>query len=283
MTIEGKVALITGGSGGLGRVHCLTLAKAGCNVAVTGHSHLEKAEAVVKEIQAVGRKALAVKMDVADLAQVQEGVKKIAEAIGPVDILVNNAAFGIVRAVTIIKMDRKDWDRDLSVNLTGAFNTIKCCMPGMLERGWGRIVNISSISGTMGGFGQCSYAATKAALIGLTKTVALEGARKGVTCNALVLGVFDGLFLPVRAAPVLEVERGGPADPVGVSRMKPFGQAYLLLEIGPIRAHGAEGEPANVVLVKLGDELFFILLGQCHEMGVRIDLGAPHKLFHCHA
>ena len=192
MTIEGKVALVTGGSGGLGRVHCLTLAKAGCNIAVTGHSHLEKAEAVVKEIQAVGRKALAVKMDVADLAQVQEGVKKIAEAIGPVDILVNNAAFGIVRAVTIIKMDRKDWDRDLSVNLTGAFNTIKCCMPGMLERGWGRIINISSISGTMGGFGQCSYAATKAALIGLTKTVALEGARKGVTCNALVLGVFDG-------------------------------------------------------------------------------------------
>ncbi len=192
MTIEGKIALVTGGSGGLGRVHCLTLAKAGCNVAVTGHSHLEKAEAVVKEIQAMGRKALAVKMDVADLAQVQEGVRKLAEAIGPVDILVNNAAFGIVRAVTIVKMDRKDWDRDLSVNLTGAFNTIKCCMPGMLERGWGRIINISSISGTMGGFGQCSYAATKAALIGLTKTVALEGARKGVTCNALVLGVFDG-------------------------------------------------------------------------------------------
>ena len=192
MTIEGKIALVTGGSGGLGRVHCLTLAQAGCNVAVTGHSHLEKAEAVVKEIQAMGRKALAVKIDVANLAEVQEGVKKIAEAIGPVDILVNNAAFGIVRAVTIIKMDRKDWDRDLSVNLTGAFNTIKCCMPGMLERGWGRIINISSISGTMGGFGQCSYAATKAALIGLTKTVALEGARKGVTCNALVLGVFDG-------------------------------------------------------------------------------------------
>ncbi len=89
-------------------------------------------------------------------------------------------------------MDKKDWDRDLSVNLTGAFNTIKCCMPGMTEQGWGRIINISSIAGTMGGMGQCSYAATKAGLIGLTKTAALEGARKGVTCNALVLGVFDG-------------------------------------------------------------------------------------------
>ena len=192
MSIEGKVALVTGGSGGLGRVHCLTLAKAGCNVAVTGHSHLEKAEAVVKEIEALGKKAIAVKIDLADLNEVQQGVKKVEETLGPVDILVNNAAFGIVRAVTIANMDKKDWDRDLGVNLTGAFNTIKCCMPGMTERGWGRIINISSIAGTMGGMGQCSYAATKAGLIGLTKTAALEGARKGVTCNASVLGVFDG-------------------------------------------------------------------------------------------
>ncbi len=192
MGIEGKVAMVTGGSGALGRVHCLSLARAGCNIAVTGHSHLEKAEAVVKEITAMGRKALAVKMDVADLDEVQAGVNTIAKELGPVDILVNNAAFGIVRAVTLVKMDKKDWGRDLSVNLTGAFNTIKCCMPGMQERGWGRIINISSISGTMGGFGQCSYATTKAGLIGLTKTVALEGARKGITCNAVVLGVFDG-------------------------------------------------------------------------------------------
>lgn len=192
MSIEGKVAMVTGGSGALGRVHCLSLARAGCNIAVIGHSHPEKAEAVVEEVQATGRKALAVKMDVADMDEVQAGVNKIKKELGPVDILVNNAAFGILRAVTLVKTDKKDWDRDLSVNLTGAFNTIKCCMPDMMERGWGRIINISSIAGTMGGFGQCSYATTKAGLIGLTKTVALEGARKGVTCNTIVLGVFDG-------------------------------------------------------------------------------------------
>jgi 3-oxoacyl-[acyl-carrier protein] reductase len=192
MSIEGKVAVVTGGSGGLGRVHCLSLAKAGCNVAVVYHSHMEKAEGVAKEIKTMGRKALTIKVDVSDLGEVQAGVNKVEDELGPIDILVNNAAFGIVRAVTIPKMDKKDWDRDLSVNLTGAFNTIKCCMPGMLERGWGRIINISSIAGTMGGAGQCSYATTKAGLIGLTKTAALEGARKGVTCNAVVLGVFDG-------------------------------------------------------------------------------------------
>jgi 3-oxoacyl-[acyl-carrier protein] reductase len=140
----------------------------------------------------MGGKALGVKMDVSNLEEVQAGFKKIEEELGPVDILVNNAAFGIVRAVTIVKMDKRDWDRDLSINLTGAFNTIKCCLAGMLERKWGRIINISSITGTMGGAGQCSYSASKAGLIGLTKTVALEGARSGVTCNAVVLGVFLG-------------------------------------------------------------------------------------------
>jgi len=192
VSLLGKVAIVTGGSGGLGRVHCLSLAKAGCNVALTGYSHYEKAEAVAREIEGLGRKAIALKLDVADLDQVSDGVRKAEATLGPIDILVNNAAYGIIRATTLVNTDKKDWDRDLAVNLTGAFNTIKCVMPGMTERGWGRIINISSIAGTMGGMGQCSYAATKAGLIGLTKAVALEGARKGVTCNALVLGSIDG-------------------------------------------------------------------------------------------
>jgi len=192
MGIAGKVALVTGGSGGLGSVHCLSLASAGCNVAVVGNRHVEKAEEVAAKIRAMGRKSLALKMDVSRFDEVQAGVKKVESELGPVEILVNNAASGIVRAVTLVKMSSEDWEHDLAVNLTGAFNTIKCCLPGMLERGWGRVINISSITGTMGGAGQCSYAATKAGLIGLTKTVAMEGARKGVTSNALVLGMIEG-------------------------------------------------------------------------------------------
>ena len=192
MSIEGKVALVTGGSHGLGITHCLSLARAGCNVAVIGYSHMEKAKEVAKEIQAMGRKALAIRMDVSDFDEVQAGVTQIEKELGHIEILINNAATGIVRAVIIAKTKIQDWARDLSVNLTGPFNTIRCCLPGMMERGWGRIINISSIAGTMGGAGQCSYATTKAGLIGLTKTVALEAARKGVTCNALVLGVIDG-------------------------------------------------------------------------------------------
>ncbi len=198
MSINDKVALVTGGSGGLGSVHCLSLAAAGFKVAVAAHTQLDKAKAIVEKIRNSGKQAMAVKMDIANEDEVEATITNVEKTLGPVDVLVNNAATGIVRAASIAKTKIQDWMGDLSVNLTGPFNTIKRCLPGMMERGWGRIINISSIAGTMGGAGQCSYATTKAGLIGLTKTVALEAARKGVTCNALVLGVMDaGAFLEV--------------------------------------------------------------------------------------
>jgi len=192
MSLEGKVAFVTGGSGGLGRVHSLVLAGNGANIALTANRNLGKAEAVAEEVRQLGRKALAIKADISSEKEVADGVAKVKQELGPVDILVNNAAFGIVRATTVVKMDKKDWDRDLAVNLTGAFNCIKAVMPDMVEKEWGRIINVSSVTGIMGGMGQASYAATKAGLLGLTKTVALEGARRNITCNAVILGVFDG-------------------------------------------------------------------------------------------
>ena len=191
MDIKEKVALVTGGSGGLGGVHCLSLASAGFKVAVAAHTQIEKARAVVEKIKIMGKQAMVIKMDVSNLDEVEKGINEVEKTLGPIDVLVNNAATGIVRAATIVRTKIQDWAGDLAVNLTGPFNTIKTCLPGMMERGWGRIINISSIAGTMGGAGQCSYATTKAGLIGLTKTVALEAARKGVTCNALVVGLMD--------------------------------------------------------------------------------------------
>lgn len=191
MSLDGKVALVTGGAGGLGSVHCLVLARKGADIALVD-SNIDKAETIVEEVRKLGRKVLPLKLDISNEDEVVTAVAKVKQELGPVDILLNNAAFGIVRAVTIVNTEKKDWDRDLEVNLTGAFNCIKAVMPDMLERKWGRIINVSSVVGILGGKGQASYAATKAGLLGLTKTVALEGARQNVTCNAVVLGVFDG-------------------------------------------------------------------------------------------
>jgi len=145
-------------------------------------------EATADEIRKLGRRAAAVKCDVTDREQVREAVARVVADFGSVDILVNNA--GTLDHVGQLGDQSPElWERDLAVNLTGAFNCAQAVWPHMRSGGWGRIVNMASVAGTLGGFGQASYSTTKAGLLGLTKTLALEGARHGITCNAIVPGI----------------------------------------------------------------------------------------------
>jgi 3-oxoacyl-[acyl-carrier protein] reductase len=207
--LSGRVALVTGGSRGLGRADALTLARAGADVAIAdilvesdtraaesygalaqtavaqGMVHTEE---TVEEIRALGRRSLALRCDVTDRDQVESAVARIVDELGAVDILVNNA--GTLDHVGQFHDQRPElWERDLRVNLTGAFNCAQAVWPQMKERRWGRIVNMASVAGTLGGFGQASYSTTKAGLLGLTRTLAMEGGRHGITCNAIVPGI----------------------------------------------------------------------------------------------
>src|SRR3954469_19775248 len=209
--LSGRVALVTGGSRGLGRADAMTLARAGADVAIadiqveseTTDEEAERygplaqvaraqglvyTEATVEEIRALGRRAAAIKCDVTDRDQVGAAVGRCVEELGSLDILVNNAGT-LDHVAQLGDQSPELWERDLRVNLTGAFNCSQAVWPHMRERGWGRIVNMASVAGTLGGFGQASYATTKAGLLGLTKTLAMEGGRHGITANAIVPGI----------------------------------------------------------------------------------------------
>ena len=207
--LSGRVALVTGGSRGLGRADALTLARAGADVVIADilvesdtsaaerYGALAQAavaqgmvhtESTVEEIRALGRRSLAVRCDVTDRAQVDAAVARVVDELGSLDILVNNAGtLDHVGQFTDQQLDL--WERDLRVNLTGAFNCSQAVWAHMRERQWGRIVNMASVAGTLGGFGQASYSTTKAGLLGLTRTLAMEGGRHGITCNAIVPGI----------------------------------------------------------------------------------------------
>ena len=170
---------------GIGRATALALAAAGAAVAVTDLANFDQA---AEEIRESGGRSLGLKMDVTDREQVKSVVDQVVKDFGSLDILVNNA--GTLDHVASVE-NQVDalWDRDLKVNLTGAFNCSKAVWPHMKERNWGRIIMMSSIAGALGGFGQASYATTKAGLVGLARTLALEGARNNITVNAIVPGI----------------------------------------------------------------------------------------------
>jgi 3-oxoacyl-[acyl-carrier protein] reductase len=244
--LTGKVAVVTGGSRGLGRADCLALARAGADVVVTDilietdpaiketveksnsllaqvflQQNVVYAERTSEEIRQMGRRSAAIKMDVTDRAQVQSVFKQIVADFGSIDILVNNAA--TLDNVGQLENQNDDlWDRDVQVNLTGAFNCTKAAFRYMRERGWGRVIFMASVAGTLGGFGQSSYAATKAALIGLGRSVALEGARHGITANIVAPGIiateaFKMGNLKMNDRMVLRTAMRAPGEPEDVA------------------------------------------------------------------
>ncbi|MDD3518401.1 MAG: acetoacetyl-CoA reductase [Chromatiales bacterium] len=183
--LEGRVALVTGGAGGIGTAICMHLADLGCRVATT-YRNPEKTQTWQRQMRDNGYDFAIFACDVAKYEDCERAAKEIEQHCGPIDILVNNA--GITRDATLKKMAREQWHEVIAANLDSVFNMTRQVVDGMTERGWGRIINISSINGQKGQFGQCNYASAKAGMHGFTMALALETARKGVTVNTISPG-----------------------------------------------------------------------------------------------
>ena len=186
--LEARIALVTGASQGIGRACALELARRGAVVALAARNEAKLA-ATQAEIEAAGGKAACFRLDVADEESIKSGSKAILERFGKVEILVNNA--GITRDGLMMRMKRPDWDDVIGTNLTGAFLLTQALLPAMLKNRWGRIINITSVVGRTGQAGQTNYAASKAGLIGLTRSLAREVASRGITANAIAPGYIE--------------------------------------------------------------------------------------------
>jgi 3-oxoacyl-[acyl-carrier protein] reductase len=186
MSLKGKTALVTGGARGIGKAIALKLARQGANIAILD---MMAAPETVKEVEALGVKAISVEANVTKLDTVEQAVEQVIAAFGSLDIVVNNA--GVTRDNLFLRMKPEEWDMVLSINLTGAFNVCKAINKQMFKQRAGKVVNIASVVGQMGNIGQANYAASKAGLIGLTKTLAREFAARNIQVNAVAPGFID--------------------------------------------------------------------------------------------
>lgn len=228
-TLENKVAVVTGGSRGIGRAIALELARQGAAVVVNYNKSPGQAEAVVNEITAAGGKASACQADVSDFEQASNLIKHAIEMFGDLHILVNNA--GITRDGLIMMMSVDDWNAVIDTNLRSTFNCSKVAVRHMMKKRWGRIVNISSVSGQMGNPGQTNYSASKAGQIGFTKALAREVASRNVTVNAIAPGFVDTEILDAMSPEILEaalkmVPMGRKAQPEEIA----YAVAFLVAE-----------------------------------------------------
>ena len=225
MKFEGKTAVVTGGSRGIGRAVCLELAAGGANVVLCYAGNEAAAQETVQAVEALGTKALAVRCDVSDAVQVDALVKSAVEVFGRIDILVNNA--GITRDNLLMRMSEADFDAVVAANLKGAFLCMKAASRLMLKQRYGRIVNLSSVVGLRGNAGQVNYAASKAGIVGMTKSLAKELASRGVTVNAVAPGFIEtdmtaALSEAARSAAQGSIPMGRLGGPEDVARAVGF-------------------------------------------------------------
>jgi 3-oxoacyl-[acyl-carrier protein] reductase len=222
--LQGRIALVTGASQGIGRACAVELARAGATVVLAARNETKLAE-VVAEIEGAGGQAAAIPLDVASEDSIKAGAKAVLERYGKVEILVNNA--GITRDGLAMAMKRADWDDVLGTNLTGAFLLTQAVLRPMLKNRWGRIINISSVVGRTGQAGQVNYAASKAGLIGLTRSLAREVASRGITVNAVAPGYIDTAMTAVldekvRSAMMAEIPLGRAGTDVEIAQSVAF-------------------------------------------------------------
>ncbi len=239
--LEGKVSVVTGGSRGIGRAISLALAEAGSNVAVNYHSNEQRAQEVCELIRAKGVKARCYQANIANDDENHRIVHQIHEEFGNVQILVNNA--GITRDRSFAKMTYDLWKDVLDTNLTGQAMVTHALLPGMIESGWGRVIFITSVIGQMGNFGQSNYAAAKGALIALTKSLAREVARKGVTINSVAPGFIEtDMTANVPEAALDAIRKDTPMQRLG----KPEEVAAAVVFLASPSASFITGEVINV-------------------------------------
>ncbi len=232
-SLEGRTALVTGASQGIGRACAIELAKAGAKVALAARNEAKLAE-VVGEIAAAGGTAHAFAIDIASEDSIKAGAKAALAHFGSIEILVNNA--GITKDGLMLRMKRADWDAVLSTNLTGTFLLTQALVSSMLKARWGRIINISSVVGETGQAGQANYAASKAGLIGLTKSLARELASRGITANAVAPG-----YIETAMTAVLEEKQ----------------REHMLTQI-PLARPGTDQDVAHAVRFLASDEAAYI-------------------------